>query len=60
MLALIRQAAIEFVNGEEGMESVEYAIIGAMITFAALAALIALGIWVLGVYRSVPIGGNAG
>ena len=44
---------VRFLNLEEGMETVEYAIIVALIVAATLTVLAAIGAWVLAVYQTM-------
>ena len=42
-----------FIRNEEGIETVEYAIITALIVAATIGVISAIGVWVLAIYQSV-------
>ena len=44
---------VRFLKLEQGLETVEYAIITALVVVATLTVLAAIGAWVLAVYQSV-------
>ena len=46
MFSKIRKGFVRFVRDEEGLETVEYAIITGLIVAVAITAIAAIGVWV--------------